>query len=267
MKKILVFSTLIIVWMLPTFGQSVWDNILLADNDAKIISGFQRPHFGIALTSNVSFVSTASQYFGIEQIKQAAFSPGTAEQLFEKIGGEFFIGNFSDPSAQNVKLSGAANLTPGLRLDIDVGRRVEFRTGIQYYKARWSGTFPVFVLPHFQSDPTQPQYFQGVVNASLSAVLLDMEAVFFVAMGKFRPYAKAGIRRGFSVENSIRAELAGVPLSLEFNILESKFSAFAGSGLRWLFGKKLFLESGFSFGKRPGDGYQLAAEANFGWKF
>lgn len=267
MKRILFFSVFMTACMLPLFGQDVWDNIFLAGGDAKIASSFKQPRFSAAITGCTLLGELTAQFVDLAPLQQAAFAPGTVEQIVEELGGEFFIGSFSDPNPQNARLPGKTSYAPGIRLGMGVSKRVELRTGVQYFIADWAGRFPVSVLPHFQSDPTQPQFFQGFVSVSLSAVLLDMEAVFFTSAGKFRPYAKGGARAYFPVENTIRAELAGIPLPLDFKTPGSKFSAFAGSGLRWFFGKNIFLEGGFFFGKLPGDDYQLAAEASFGWKF
>lgn len=263
MKKIPFLISLIWVVGIAS-GQSVWDRIPLTGSDAKILPLPNQTRFNICLTAVSPLGSAVIQQIEFATLQNAAFSPGTASQLFEKLGGEFFVGEPSGPN-QNLKMGGETRVMPGLRLGLRLGKRFELRAGGQYFKTKWSGEFPVTVLP---ADP-QSKFttLQGQANVVATGFLADADLAFFFAKGMFRPYLKSGVRSRFPMQNSSKADIVGIALPLDPQPLGIQFSPFGGIGLRAVFWEKGFVELGAAFGKMPDGGFQPTLETGLGWSF
>jgi len=99
-----------------------------------------------------------------EALQETVFTPDVFGALFERLQGEFVIGNMSGTPNQPILLEGSSQIMPGIRLGLGFGRRIEVQTGVQYFTSRWSGYFPVTVFPY---EGTQPQLIQGDLHALL----------------------------------------------------------------------------------------------------
>lgn len=268
MKKILILNALL--WAMNTFpasGQTVWNQLLLTGASAKIITTAKPPRFNISLIGTFPLGGIASQNIEFAAFQNAAFSPEIMGQLFEKFGGPFFVGEPSTSKQQTLEMSGQTQAMPGLRLGLRLGNRFELRAGGQYFQSKWSGEFPVFVLPHQQEYPTPPKTLQGSLNASASGVFAETDLAFFFANGAVRPFVKGGVRGQFALQNSSGASIEGVALPLEISPVETAFSPFGGAGLRVSFLKNGFVEAGCSFGKLPDGDYKPSLEVGVGWGF
>lgn len=272
MKKSLFFHILMSAILLPLafsslYGQAVWNNLPLTGAEAKIIAGAKSPRFSASLTYNFSLGSVSSQNIPVADVQSAAFTPGAVEQLFEQLGGQFFIGNPSGQPSESVEMSGQMQAMPGLRLGVRAGSRFEIRAGAQHFKSEWSGEFPVFVVANFPHEPSQPKTLQGSANASASGMLLDVETVFFVGgRGVVRPYVKGGARGQFPLQSESAAEIAGVSLPLEIEPMATEFSPFGGAGARLNFLKNAFVEAGLTYAKSAGR-YSAEVGVGLGWQF
>jgi hypothetical protein len=268
MKKILFINALMLAAMLPIFGQSAWNRIPLTGAQAKILSTANSPKFSISLSAAFPLGGISNQNLEIAALRYAAFTPGTAEQLFEKLGGEFTLYHPSSQKQETIEMSGKTSPMPGLRLGFSLGNHFEIRASGQYFKSEWTGEFSVFVTANFPHEPSQSKTVQGGASASASGMLLDVETVFFIAgRGVARPYVKGGARGQFPLQSKSSAEIAGVSLPLEIEPLGAEFSPFGGAGARWSFLKNAFLEAGATFGKLPGGDYKPTLEAGIGCAF
>ena len=271
MKNLFSFNAfsaaLLLVAALPTVGQTPWSHLPLTGANAKIIPAVHQPRINIGLTGGFSPGGVADQNIEFVALQNAAFAPGTFEQLFEKLGGEFFIGNPPSQPAQTVGLTGRAQAMPGLRLGVRLGSRFELRAAAQHFRAEWSGEFPVLVLPQFSQDYQQPKTLMGNVSTSLSAVLVDIGGAFYIGNGVIKPFLEGGARGQFPMQTESSAEIAGVSLPLETEQAGTSFSPFGGAGLQCVFLKNGFVEAGCSFGKLSGGDYQPVVGIGVGWGF
>ncbi len=271
MKNLFSFNTslvaLFLIAALPAIGQTPWSQLPLTGANAKIIQAVHQPRINIGGAYTFPLGGVADQNIEFAALQHAAFAPGTFEQLFEKLGGEFFIGNPSGQPTQTAGLSGRAEAMPGLRLGVRLGTRFELRATAQHFRAEWSGEFPVLVLPQFSQDYQQPKTLLGNVNTSLSAVLVDIGSAFFIGNGVINPYLEGGVRGQFPMQMESGAEIAGVSLPLETEPVGASFSPFGGAGVRCVFLKNGFVEADCSFGKLASGDYQPAIGIGVGWGF
>jgi hypothetical protein len=245
---------------------AVWSRIPITSVTSKMPE-IRQSRFHIAFTGGFPVGDISSKNVEIADLQNAAFAPETFEQLFEKLGGEFFIGDPNSSEQQSLEMSGQTQFMPGLRLGVRLGNRFEIRAGGQYFQTKWTGEFPLAAISHFPQDPTQPKTLQGNATASASGFLGETDLAFFLTDGAFRPYLKGGVRGQFPTENTIGADIAGVSLPLEINPVETEFSAFGGAGARWNFMKNGFVDAGATYAKLPGGDFQPALEVGVGWNF
>ena len=101
MKKLLLFS-LITTIAISAHSQKTgfWENQHLTGQQAKIIPTGGSPRISVSLLGSLPIGDLAAQTVELSSLQMAVFAPGTAEQLFEKMGGPLIIG---DPSGQNVQ--------------------------------------------------------------------------------------------------------------------------------------------------------------------
>lgn len=267
MKKILFINALIWATILPSFGQTVWNRIPLTGSEAKIISVVRQPRFNVNFTGTFPVGNVAPQNVQLSSLQNAAHAPEMIEQLFEKLGGEFFIGNLSGQQQQSIEMNGSMSAMPGLGLGMRLDRRFEIRTGLEQFRSEWSGQFPVTVFPHEQGQSVPPKTLQGNVHASASGFLLNIETAFFITAGNVRPYVSGGVRGQFPIQTDSGAEIAGVSLPLSIEPVGTSFSPYAGAGVQWNFWKNAFLDAGCTFGQLPGGGYRPAGAVGIGWRF
>lgn len=268
MKKILFVNALIWAAILPAFSQTAWNRIPLTGSGAKIISAARQPRFNVSLTGTFSLGNVAPQNIRLHALQTAAYAPEIAEQLFEKLGGEFFPGTPSGQEQQSIEMNGQMSALPGVGLGIRLGRRFELRVSAEQFRSEWSGQFPVMVFPHEQQgQPLQPKTLQGSIHASASGILVNIETAFFITGGNVRPFVSGGVRGQFPVQTASGAEIAGVPLPLSIEPVRTSFSPFAGVGMQWNFWKNVFLDAGCVYGQLPGGDYRATVKAGVGWKF
>ncbi|MCW5923266.1 MAG: hypothetical protein KIS77_13045 [Saprospiraceae bacterium] len=271
MKKSLLLripiSVLVLLLVVSSLcAQSIWNNIPLVGAEAKIVPTAKSQRFNVSFIGAFPLGDVPSENVPFADLQKAAFTPGTFEQLFERLGGEFFIGNPSGQPSQSVEMSGTTSAMPGLRLGVRVGKRFEIRAGGQYFQTKWSGTVPVLVMPPFPHDPPQPKTLQGTLSAASSGILAEADLAFFFTEGRVRPYMRGGVRGQFPMQGESGAEIAGVALPLEIEPLATEFSPFGGAGLRWNVAKNIFVEAGASYGKVSGN-FVPSAEFGIGWAF
>lgn len=251
----------------PLFGQISWNQLPLTGAEAKIISVVRQPKFSAGLTVSFPLGHVAGQNIPISGLQNAAFSPETATQLFERLGGQFFIGTPSAQQEKQVTLNGRAEILPGIQLGFRPGSRLEIRAGAQHFQYQWAGVFPVTVFPQQQEHPVPPETIHGTANASSSGLVLNVETAFYITRGVARPYISGGVRGLFPGESDSHAAIAGVDIPLKTGPVKTSISAVGSVGIRWHFWKNAFFDAGCSFGKWPDGKYRPAAQASVGCAF
>lgn len=223
--------------------------------------------FSVSLSGLMPLGDIAPQQVQRQDLETVFHAPGIFEQIMERLGGEFSIGDLSGHTTQNFGMRGTTKAMPGLRLGYRLGNRLELRAGGHYFQTKWSGNFPVVVFPNEQNPSMPPQTLQGTLAASSSGILAETDLAYFFTAGTIRPFVNAGIRGQFPTQNESGATLAGVAMPLETTPLGSSYSPFGGAGLRVEFLKNGFLDANASYAKMPGGGYAPSASLNAGWRF
>ena len=265
MKKSLLFhilaDTLSIFSWIPASGQ--WSLLDLSSPQAKIPAS-RNSSFSVCFTTGFPLGSGPSTRVDLLAIQNAANTPGTREQLFEKLGGAFFIGSFSGQKSPEITLAGQAHPMPGVQLGFRPGRRLECQAGIRYFRSEWSGEFPVSVIPFGNS---KPETITGTAHASAVGMSVEAGGAFFISKGSVQPMIKGGVRGLFTIRAESEMTVSGVVIPLALRPAGTSLSPYAGAGVRVNMGSRILLDTVVSWGKLPGGDYSAALGLGFGWKF
>lgn len=209
--------------------------------------------------------SPAIRHVDATAIQAAATNPADAEHLIETLGGLYFIGNVSGNKPESgYPMNSRVQIIPGLRAGIGLGRTFELKGNILYYNASWKGNFPVTVIP-FEAAP--PHTVQGSMEARVTGLLAESGMVWLPLRGRLSPYAAAGVRSFFRLASDSRVRLSGIEIPIDAGFQPVRFSAFAEAGLRVVFFRNGFVETGFSIGKTAENASRTAFTCGIGWKF
>ncbi len=224
----------------------------------------QAIYFTVAPSASYPLSHPDARTMEFNALQEAVFAPDVFPQLFERLQGEFVIGNIHSTQNQPVALEGSSQIMPGIRFGLGLGRRIEVQTGAQYFKSEWSGNFPVTVFSH---ENTQPKVIQGNLYAAASGILAEADVVYFLSKGAFQPFVKAGARAQIPTQNSSGGDLVGVSIPVEMPGLELSIAPFGGLGVRLGLGANGYADFTGTYGKIPGGGYAPALDVSVGLKF
>jgi hypothetical protein len=202
-----------------------------------------------------------------DQLNDAVFAdPALFEQLMERLGGEFFIGDPDAATFPGVEMGGENRLIPGLGLGVGFCFGLELGLRLGWFQTSWSGYFPYTVFPFSAGEPT---VMQGVLSASASGLLGDAQARYYLPGRVLRPYIGGGVRGQWALSQSSSADMAGVALPFETTAMPAPiFSVFGDAGLRLNLGRNAYVQAGASYAKGPGsENYGVMGEAGLGWRF
>lgn len=265
MKKLLVFNilagTLFLFLRTPVSGQ--WNSLNLSGPQAKIRSSGPAL-FSLHVTTDFPIGPGSSAPVDLPAVQTAASSPGLHEQLFEKLGGEFFVGPVSGQQGAVLTLTGRASPMPGIQLGFRISRRFECQAGVRHFRSQWSGEFPVSVLP---VDHSKPKTEKGMANTSASGLSAEAGGAFFITTGNVRPMIRGGVRALVNIQSESEISIGGIPVPVDWKTARSSVSLYAGAGIRLNLGKHLLLEALLSWAELPGGDHSVVPGLGFGWRF
>lgn len=189
-------------------------------------------------------------------------SPSVYEQLFEKLGGEFYLGDLSGEPLGNLSLTGRLRPMPGLSGGIKIGPSFEFMTGIHLFTVEWKSNLPITVLP---SDGSSPVLHEAELFQSSKGTLLNASLKAFLMPTRLRPYFEVGGRAQMVVKHLAEIRVNGGEVVFIEEAFDHEFSPFAAFGLRADVYKRFYGDVVLSFGKLPGVEWTPALGFSFGF--
>lgn len=263
MKKSLSFNILAGLFFLWIPVSAQWSLLDVGGPQAKILK-MREPSFTLSFTGTFPAGKTPDTHIGLQVMQQAMDAPGIREQLFEKLGGMPLIGSLSGQQTPETTLTGRVAPMPGIQLGFQPARRFECRAGVQYFRAEWSGQFPVTVLPFTN---TKPETLNGRVGASVSGMSVEAGGAFFLATGKIRPMVGAGVRGQFVIRTESDMNIADIAIPVDWQPANTSFSLYASAGVRAHIGARASLEALVNWLELPGGDRSVAPGLGLGWRF
>lgn len=258
-----LFGAALLCQFVETSGQTPWSQVDISSSQSKIMTS-KAPKTSVRFSVGFPVGDIPAAGTNMEALQQAAFAPGIHEQLFEQLGGEFIIGNPSGQQGHTVQQPGKLNIMPGLQVGLRIGHRLDIHANAQYYKAEWSGAFPVTVFP--QNHPA-PNLLNGTIVTSTSGLIIELGSSLFITRGAVQPHVKAGIRSLTPLDQDVSASIDGIVFSPKTVQTKQSFSPFGGAGLQVRLGKHVFADIGGTYGKLPGGRLAASLNAGIGWYF
>ena len=200
----------------------------------------------------------------INALAEAVFSaPPLFEQLFETLGGEFIIGD-DRGTIMDITMS-SSQVIPGLGIGLGFCSGLELGLRLHGFKAEFTGHFPYTVFP---GGTGRAQRYEGLLSASASGLLGDVQARYYLPGRVVQPFLGGGVRGQWVLQSSSSAEMAGVSLPFEMNPVSSNtFSVYGDAGLRLNLGRNAYLQAGAAYVRVPGAEYAVMGEVGLGWRF
>ncbi|MCF8245851.1 MAG: hypothetical protein K9J37_06725 [Saprospiraceae bacterium] len=210
----------------------VFQPMTLTGGNAKIIPAGFRPYFQLELTGGVFLnnPTDANQQAanGMGQLQNTVFSsPELFEQLFQKLGGEFFIGNFSDPS-QPGKVFKNQSPSLGLNIGLRLLPHLKIEAGASRSSSEFGAAFPVVV---FGQQNGQPQTLQGNLRTEQQHLLAQFGGAWFLGKSTFQPFLGAGVQYARTAASTMQAELADTRFPVAKNSAGCSFGAYGTAGV------------------------------------
>ncbi|MBX2927221.1 MAG: hypothetical protein KF852_05245 [Saprospiraceae bacterium] len=223
-------------------------------------------HLGVGLIVPPSSSTITQGSELLEQLNEAVFSdPVLLGYLFERLGGEFFIGDPNNGNTEGIAMSGSNRVIPGISMGLGFCSGLELGLRVHQFSASWSGTFPYTVFP---GGTGRMGNYTGALAASATGLLGDVQARYYLPGRMVRPYLGVGARGQWVFSNSSSAEMAGVALPFEMNpVAHNTFSAFGDAGIRFYLGRSAYLQAGASYARGPVAEYAVMGEVGLGWRF
>lgn len=199
-------------------------------------------------------------------VRQGALAPGTFEQLYETLGGEFFIGQTAGAaSPQSVILRGDRPICPGITVGLRHKKRFEANLGTQYVTITQTGQFPVVV---FGSDASQNKILAGTITRKTNQMFVQVNARFFLGNKAVQPFIKGGLSGWLLLRSDTEAVIHGVTMLLDTGSTQkTRCAAVGGAGLRIGLGKHVFVEMACALAKWADNRYRPGFELGLGAGF
>jgi hypothetical protein len=230
----------------------------------------RRPRFSVVACIGAyaplgNLVETAQAF--AEKFEGAVFShPTTFEQLIERFGGKFIPGEPGGQLPNDREMKGEIQAMPGIGLNARFVPSLEISLAAHLFRGNWTGRFPAAVFPF--EEPTSPRTEFAIIVASAKGILADLSLRYWLPGRGMRLYVEAGARGQLALDTRADMELAGLKLPYELDAPASRYSPFAGAGLRAPLGGRFFAEAAAAAALRPdGPGFRAGGALRVGWMF
>lgn len=243
-------------------GQSPWDRIPLTGGGAKVIHF--NPQYAIEINGIFPLKRADDLQINVPSTQEILNDPEVFEKLFERLGGEFFIGELSGPSTEPIKLKGRLQPMPGLKAGFRMGNRWEWQTGFSLFRVHWSGDFPLTVYPA-NGDP--PYIEQANMTATSEGLVADLALAAFLTRTPFRPFIRMGARGQFPIDQRSRIHIRDVSIDRMGKPVKQLIRPFGGIGLRFIPTSHFLIDLASSFSQLPGMKWAWSAEISSGILF
>lgn len=256
------------VWLFFFLGyttltaQHPWDRIDLIGETAKVIQF--HPRFTLEIAGIFPLKRPAELQIDPVKLNQELTDPAVFEQLLEKLGGEYVVGELSGPTTTPFRITGRIQPMPGLKAGMRMGKSWELQTGISLFRVNWSGEFPVSVYP-INGDPPFIEY--GKLTATSEGLVGDLSVTRFLTRTSFQPFARAGIRGQFPTDHRSHASVRGVRVNRQGSPVARSVRPFGSIGIRFIPAPHFLIDICTSFSRLPGMTQAWSAEIASGLLF
>jgi outer membrane protein W len=223
-------------------GQNNFASLSLHGPTYKIVSAEKAPRLAIQIDFGKLFPSQKGiENFnggGMDSLLSNIYSDRELfEKLYENLGGEFFIGSFSDaPKFENfqqtkgnyIGISGAFRFSP------------HFETSIHFatYKVEVTAEFPIIV---FDEMTFETYSTNGNLMTELKSNTIQLSGNYFPFSGNIQPYAGVGLVYSTTKSSQTKTQMGEVAFNLSENPAANSFGLIFKGGVEVIVYKNIFL--------------------------
>ena len=244
-----------------------WDNISLTGEGVKLIVIKQSLKNSIGISTGFPLLNPQNKQLQYSDISNAFSKQEYAEQLLEKLDGEFMIGSLSGETATQTKLKGKSSIVPGIQYGFQLFKFLRLRASGAFFRNEWSGEFPVLVFPNEQNPSSMPTSLQGEIRGYTSGLYLQTGVSVLLAKGMIKPFVSAAVQANIPFNSKLQAFISDIAIPIEVENETVDFSPVAGAGAQINILKTGFLELEFSFARPNGAKFIPSVGASAGLRF
>lgn len=249
-------------WSGLSVAQSPWDRIELVGKTAKVI--LVQPRFSLTAHGIFPLQRPDERQVSPIDLHMGLTAPAVFESLFEQLGGEFFVGDLSGPTTQPYRLTGRIHPMPGWRAGFRMGKYWEWQTGINLFRATWSGAFPISIYPK-NGDP--PFMEEGHLTATTEGFITDLALVGFLTRSACQPFARMGVRWQISTDEQESARVRDIQIDRMISSKANTIWPSGSLGMRLIPATLILIDLSITYTLLPGKGPGWSAEISTGVRF
>jgi hypothetical protein len=176
---------------------------------------------------------------GMDSLLQKMYSdPQLFEKLFETLGGEFFVGSFSEaPKFENFRQSNGNYL--GVSGAYRVNSHFEAKVQFSAYKTQITADFPIIV---FDQNSFETQNLKGNLTTDLKTKTLGISGNYYPLTGIIQPYAGVGVLYSSTNSSVTKAQMGEVVFDLSENPKLNSFGLTFNTGVALIIHSNIILQ-------------------------
>lgn len=231
--------------------------------EAKKVKEFAR--WQITVGMQLPFRKPNDRFVDQVTVMNFMTAPGTYEQIFDHLGGTFYVGPPDPPILSAITLSSDYLLIPGIGLTYRHSRFIESFFRFHYYQTKFSSRFPITVSPQ---DPIgNPYTVTGGLDVRTQGLIADVGLVALLTPGKIRPMVRSGVRAQLAIDHESNLYVHDLTYSWPSKADKNVFLPYAGAGIRFEFGRNICLDAGLNFGYLPALKWRVHGDVGIGVRF
>ena len=218
MKNNILVLSLLCFFSLQLFGQNTFSSNSLLGPEYKLILVENNPKFSLQIEFGKIFPGQKGiesyNGGGMDTLLQTMYTtPGLFEQLYESLGGEFFIGSFTEaPKFENFTQENGNYL--GFSGTYRFGDHFEATFQFSAYQTNVAASFPVVIFDNSSFETTSSE---GKISTDLKSNSIQVLGKYFPLTGKIQPFVGAGLAYTSTKSGVTKAQIHEVIFELQNN--------------------------------------------------
>ncbi len=225
------------------FGQSNSSTSSMFGPEYKMVTIDKAPRFSIQFETGKLFPSQKGietyNGGGMDSLFSTIYSdPQLFEKLFETLGGEFFIGSFSEaPKFENFRQSNGTiyGFSGAYRLSQHFDGQLQFAT----YKTKVTAEFPIVVFDETTFETTAKN---GSLATDLKSNTFQIIGNYYPISGVVQPFVGAGFSYTFTKHSVTKAQMGEVVFDLSENASAKSIGLIFTTGVETIILKNIVLQ-------------------------
>ncbi len=226
-----------------TYGQRNYSTVSMIGPEFKLVQKEKHKRFAVKLEIGKLFPSQKGienyNGGGVDSLLSMIYSdPQLLEKLFESLGGEFFIGSFSEaPEFENFRQSGdnVYSISGAFRIHPSFDVMAQFVV----YKTKVTADFPIVVFDELTYDIRSAK---GLLTTDLCSRSIQFSGNYYPFKGIVQPLIGAGTTVVFTKSIGTHAKIGDQKMDMPKNTFEKSLGVLFNAGVKIMVFKNGFIQ-------------------------